>query len=87
MKADAGEMLLLVTECHLAFGTWSPGDGKTRYRFFLPQTPAPGFLPSRYADYDTGGAIFTALGRGEAITFLRGYLEGIKRERTRNRAT
>lgn len=55
--------LLAATGLRLA--TYSVGDGLTRYRFF----PA-----GRQADYFGGGAIATAYGRKEAITFLRGYL-------------
>lgn len=47
--------------------TWSPGDGVTRYRFFVAK---PG---ERYADYHQGGALYTANGRGEAMSFIRSY--------------
>jgi len=56
----------------LTVTTWAPGDGVTRYRFFK----AGG---SRYADYHQGGALYTALGRKEAIAFIKSY--GVGRSR------
>lgn len=43
--------------------TWSPGDGKTRYRFHV----APG-------DYHDGSDVGFALGLSEAIAWLDGWL-------------
>jgi len=48
----------------LAFDTWSPGDGATRYRFGLPGEPD---------DYFAMHALFTCLGPKEAFAFLRGW--------------
>lgn len=47
--------------------TWSPGDGKTRYRFFHEQ-PSSYFGPS---------SCFTCLGEREADMFLTGYAHGL----------
>ena len=49
----------------LYIDTYSPGDGVTRYRFFLEPT-----------DYFAGNGIYTALGRKEANTFVRGFVQG-----------
>jgi hypothetical protein len=45
--------------------TYSPGDGVTRYRFFHVKT-----------DFAGGFGIYTALGRKEAMAWLRGYQSG-----------
>ncbi len=47
--------------------TWSPGDGKARYRFFR----RPG---NDYFGPDNG--FYTALGSGEAAMFLAGFAAG-----------
>ena len=51
----------------LKVDTWSPGDGMTRYRFFLA-----GDLQGY--DYFGGRGIFTALGIKEAFAFVNGAL-------------
>jgi len=71
-KPENGELPKLLAHTHLAVGTWAPGDGKTRYRFFQRAADAT----SLYADYHEGDGIYTALGRAEAVTFLRGVLAG-----------
>lgn len=55
-------------ELGLSVSTWSPGDGATRYRFHV--------LANSPADYHSGSELFTALGRAEAVTFLRGFAAG-----------
>jgi len=50
----------------LHVGTYSPGDGVTRYRFFSE--------PSGYFGPKSG--IFTALGYKEADAFVMGYCHG-----------
>jgi hypothetical protein len=50
----------------LHFDTYSPGDGVTRYRFFLQPT-----------DYFAGNGIYTALGKKEAETFVAGFVLGV----------
>ena len=66
-NAERGELQQLLAHCNLAIGTWSPGDGQTRYRFFLRVGE------SSAADYHEGDGLHTALGRAEAVTWLRGY--------------
>jgi hypothetical protein len=51
----------------LKVDTWSPGDGVTRYRFFLAND-------SQGSDYFGGRGIFTALGLKEAFAFVNGAL-------------
>lgn len=46
----------------LHIGTWAPGDGVTRYRFF-----------TKPSDYFSDDGIYTALGLNEAWCFVRGY--------------
>lgn len=46
----------------LHFETWAPGDGVTRYRFFTKPT-----------DYHAGDGIYTALGRADAMRFIKVY--------------
>jgi hypothetical protein len=48
----------------LSCGTWSPGDGATRYRFFAGVG---------HGDYHEGHELGTCLGRAEAHTWLNGY--------------
>ena len=55
--------LLAASGLHLA--TYSPCDGMTRYRFFQHD--------QRFEYFASSSELFTALGRKEAITFLRGY--------------
>jgi hypothetical protein len=50
----------------LAYATWTPGDGATRYRFF---EAAPGEL----VDYHQGHEVYTALGAKEAHVFMSGW--------------
>lgn len=47
----------------------SPGDGRSRYDIFVP---APGNLQGR--------TLILASGAKEAMTFLRGYGEGVTRD-------
>lgn len=54
----------------LVVGTWAPGDGQTRYRFFLKSGT------SRYGDYHQGDGIYTALGRKDALAFIAAYGKG-----------
>lgn len=54
----------------LVVGTWAPGDGVTRYRFFLSDGK------SSYGDYHQGDPLYTALGRKDALTFLQAYGKG-----------
>jgi hypothetical protein len=49
----------------LFIDSYSPGDGVTRYRFFLQPT-----------DYFAGDGIYTALGKKEAETFVNGFIQG-----------
>lgn len=60
METAARAVGLLVT-------TWAPGDGVTRYRFFRATRGA------RHADYHQGGALYTAMGRKDAMNFLKSY--------------
>lgn len=48
--------------------TYSPGDGVTRYRFFLTDS-----------DYFSDHGIYTALGWKEAVTFAAGFMNGVHR--------
>lgn len=56
-------------------GTWSPGDGVTRYRFYREGEWSNG-LP--VADYNEGGRheLKTVLGRKDALLWLAGYKAG-----------
>lgn len=57
----------IVEACGLAFDTWSPGDGMTRYRFFLKDDPGG-------VDYFGGShPLWTALGVKESMIWLRGF--------------
>ena len=49
----------------LYVAAYSPGDGVTRYRFFL--------TPRSYFQSD---GLFTALGTREAMAFVRGFWSG-----------
>ncbi len=60
LRSDAARVNLYVN-------TYSPGDGVTRYRF-TRDTADSYFGP--------GNGIYTALGLGEANTFLAGYAQG-----------
>ena len=46
--------------------TYGPGDGKSRYRFFLRPT-----------DYFARKGLFTAVGRAAAETFAEGFIQGL----------
>ena len=59
------ELRAVCTRAGLFMDTYSPGDGVTRYRFMLKDM-----------DYFATDGIYTALGRAEALTFARGFLEG-----------
>lgn len=59
------ELRDLATQAGLFIDSYSPGDGITRYRFFI-----------RESDYFAGDGIFTALGLKEAMIFIRGYRLG-----------
>jgi hypothetical protein len=54
----------------LVVGTWAPGDGITRYRFFLSDGK------SSYGDYHQGDGLYTALGRKDALAFVSAYGKG-----------
>ena len=54
----------------LVFGTWAPGDGQTRYRFFVRKGS------ERHGDYNQGDGIYTALGRKDAMAFISAYGKG-----------
>lgn len=53
----------LTEQAGVHMDSYSPRDGVTRYRFF-----------NKPMDYFSGGALFTALGRKEAETWLKGYI-------------
>ncbi len=73
MESAAASVGLLVT-------TWAPGDGVTRFRFFKKTGS------ERYADYNQGGAIYTAHGRGDAMKFIESYGMGRSRKNPLTRA-
>jgi len=52
-------------------GTWSPGDGTTRYRFFAGPTA------KENSYFGPGHGIYTALGAKEASTFIAGFALGL----------
>lgn len=54
----------------LVIGTWAPGDGQTRYRFFLSDGK------SSYGDYHQGDGLYTALGRKDAMAFISAFGKG-----------
>jgi len=56
------------SEVGLHIGTYSPGDGVTRYRFFVTEAGQP--LNSYFGPRN---GIYTALGLKEAWAFLAGY--------------
>ncbi len=51
----------------LSVATWAPGDGVTRYRFFLAKRGEV------HADYHQGDGIYTSLGRKDALNFVRAF--------------
>lgn len=51
----------------LSVATWAPGDGVIRYRFFLAKRGEV------HADYHQGDGIYTALGRKDALNFVRAF--------------
>lgn len=55
-------------ELGLFCATYSPGDGYTRYRFFRREG-----LDKGQSYFGPASGIYTALGRGEAMTWLAGY--------------
>lgn len=56
---------LLINQCDVKCMSYSPGDGKTRYRFFASDDPSEYFGPS--------SGMGTVLGISEAITWMEGY--------------
>lgn len=68
------ELVSKAADAGLAVGTWAPGDGHTRYRFFAGDDPALlGDSHSGHADYDVAFGLYTAHGIAEACGWLRGY--------------
>jgi hypothetical protein len=59
------ELAQLAQATGVYIATHAPGDGVRRYRFFATST-----------DFHAGDGEYTALGRAEAVTFLRGLLAG-----------
>lgn len=55
--------------------TYSPGDGRTRYRFFKPHSGAS------YFGHHPSEVLATVLGAGLALTWLDGYYAGKSVER------
>jgi hypothetical protein len=49
--------------------TWAPGDGVKRYRFFRG-------APAGQTYHGPDDGLYTALGRKDALTWLRGYDAG-----------
>ena len=77
MKQKLTQIEAAAAACGLRVATWAPGDGARRYRFFEAARKRRvggtfGVTHRVYADYHEGGEIYTALGRGEALTFLSG---------------
>lgn len=60
----ANQLRKLLADSGLQIDTRNIGDGVTRYRFFAPD---------QHPDYFASEGLYTAIGRREAITFLRGY--------------
>lgn len=58
----------------LVVRTWAPGDGRTRYRFFVKRTHGN-------PDYFEGSGVATALGVKDADTWLDGYMVGYREGR------
>lgn len=54
----------------LRVGTWHPGDGATRYRFFREDKPDVG---GTYDYFGGSGALITVLGRKAALQFIEAY--------------
>ena len=67
---DLGMVEKAAAAVGLVVGTWAPGDGVTRYRFFLSDGK------SRYGDYHQGDGLYTALGRKDAMMFISAYGKG-----------
>ena len=63
-------------ELGLYVGTWSPGDGMTRYRFFEDGVVTAKDEPVQ--DFNSSDGLFTAGGKGEALVWLRGYRRGLQ---------
>lgn len=57
-------------EAGVHVSTWSPGDGVTRYRFFV----GPDAERNMYFGPEDG--VYTAYGRKEALVWLAGYASG-----------
>ena len=60
-------------EAGLLVATWAPGDGSTRYRFFVGKV---GKGRGPWADYHQGNALYTAMGRKDALSFIVAYKMG-----------
>ena len=54
-------------------GTWSPGDGITRYRFAS--------VPGSYSSWSLCDMLATCLGASDALQFLHGVVVGQHLER------
>lgn len=70
------------SEAGLAIATWAPGDGSTRYRFFKAKPGGRG----PWADYHQGDALYTAMGRKDAMSFIVAYQMGRHTRRNPSRA-
>ena len=55
----------IVSDLDVSYDTWSPGDGRTRYRFCA--------RAGRSTDYFGCEPLFTAFGVKEAYTWAQGY--------------
>ena len=75
------EVHLRCAQAKLAMATYSPGDGKTRYRFFFPNAGDTLCNTSsgacHHAEFFGDDELFTALGVGEALRLLEAYLRGM----------
>ena len=66
---------LKAKQCGLSVAKWSPGDGMTRYRFYVT-----GLYNDEGADYFAlMNPTFTACGLGDAHTWVNGYRSGLHR--------
>jgi len=72
--ANREEVMNRAVDLGIYCATWSPGDGITRYRFFLSLENAD----QNY--FGPANGDFTALGAKEALTFLDGVKAGIELE-------
>ena len=67
-KAKRRQINNVVNDLGIHLGTWSPGDGVTRYRFSAS--------PGDYFSFPL--PMYTALGASEALTWCRGLLQGYR---------